>query len=466
MKRRALLFFGAFAIAAFGVSQWHSASALIAVPSGPLDRLAIGRYTLDNGLRVVLNPDESATTIAIAVYYDVGSRNEVEGRSGFAHLFEHMMFQGSANIGKGEHFIYVRNRGGSANGTTSADRTNYYETLPSNELALGLWLESDRMRSLEVTAENFENQREVVKEERRQSYEDRPYSLSFLEANALAYGDYWPYAHSTIGDMADLDAAELEDVQAFFNTYYRPNNAVLSISGNFDVDEARQLIERYFGDIPSGEIPEYAPVGEVPSGPRERTMRDPLAERAAFHLMYNIPPERHEDHAALEVLTLILGDGNSSRLYQSLVRERELCTEISVSTDDRRGPDLFNVFAVMAGDSEVADATTLVQNTIGDIAQNGVSTAELEEAHNAIRSYFVYGLESSLGRAQRLAEYEMYTGDAENIRGELRRYLRVSAEDVQRVAAEYFGEDRRSLLIVEAGSGSQPDASETGGEAQ
>jgi zinc protease len=197
---------------------------------GSLAELPIVRATLDNGLRVVMSPDRTIPTVGIAVYYDVGSRNEVRGRSGFAHLFEHMMFQGSANVAKGEHFQLILNRGGEMNGTTSEDRTNYYETLPSNELALGLWLEADRMKSLAITQENFENQRQTVMEERRQSYDNQPYAKSWLRINELAYQDYWPYAHSTIGDMKDLENAPLSAVQEFFDAYYAPNNAVLSIA--------------------------------------------------------------------------------------------------------------------------------------------------------------------------------------------------------------------------------------------
>ncbi|MDH4282311.1 MAG: insulinase family protein, partial [Myxococcales bacterium] len=188
-----------------------------------LANLQISRATLGNGLRVVMNPDHTVPTVAVSVYYDVGSRSEVKGRSGFAHLFEHMMFQGSANVPKGEHFSLIINRGGDANGTTSNDRTNYFETLPSNELALGLWLEADRMRSLAVTQENFENQRMTVMEERRQRIDNQPYVPSMLRINELAYGDYWPYAHSTIGDMQDLVDAPLQAVQEFFDTYYAPN---------------------------------------------------------------------------------------------------------------------------------------------------------------------------------------------------------------------------------------------------
>ncbi|MEM9864428.1 MAG: pitrilysin family protein [Myxococcota bacterium] len=415
----------------------------------PLSSLPVERHTLDNGLRIVLSPDRTVPTVAVAVYYDVGSRNEERGRSGFAHLFEHMMFQGSANVGKGEHFVYVRNRGGSANGTTWVDRTNYFETLPSNELALGLWLESDRMRSLRVTAENFENQRETVKEERRQSYEDRPYALSQLRINELAYGDYFPYAHSTIGDMQDLDNTPLSAVQEFFDRYYKPNNAVLSIAGDFDSAEALRLIEQYFGNIRSGEVPAYNPPAFEPQrAERTEVMTDRLAERPAFHVTYHIPPNRETDHYALEMLALVLGDGDSSRLYQELVKEEEICQQIYVSTDDRRGPDLFSFFGLMAGEHSPREARERIYAALEAVAENGVTEREMQKAYNRVTSYFVFGIESNLSRAQRLAEYEMYYGDANLMRTEISHYLAVSAEDVQRVAGQYFAATNRTVLDV------------------
>ena len=338
------------------------------------------RHTLSNGLRVVLSVDRSVPTVAVAIYYDVGSRNEEVGRSGFAHLFEHMMFQGSANVGKGGHFVYIQNRGGRANGTTWFDRTNYYETLPSNELALGLWLESDRLRSLNVTAENFENQREVVKEERRRSYEDRPYALSYLRINELAFGDYWPYAHSTIGVMRDLDNAPLSAVQEFFDAYYKPNNAVLSIAGDFEPSEAMALVEQYFGNIPQGPVPAFEPPAITPqTAERREVMTDPLAQRPAFHIAYHIPPNRQTDHYALEMLTVILGDGDSSRLYQDLVKEREICLDISVGTDDRRGPDLFSFFGLMSDGHEPKEAQNQIYETLEAVAREGVHRARTAE---------------------------------------------------------------------------------------
>ncbi len=424
-----------------------------------LSNLQVSRVSLENGLRVVMNQDHTVPTVAISVYYDVGSRNEAKGRSGFAHLFEHMMFQGSANVGKGEHFSLIINRGGSANGTTSNDRTNYFETLPSNELALGLWLEADRMRSLSITQENFENQRMTVMEERRQRIDNQPYIPSMLRINELAYGDYWPYSHSTIGDMQDLIDAPLEAVQEFFDTYYAPNNAVLSISGDFDPEAVMQLVKTYFGEIPARETPAFVePAPPVQNAERTETMYDANATLPAFHFAYHIPPDRSPDHYALEILALVLGDGESSRLYQSLVKEKEICQDIAIGTDDRRGPDLFSAWAVMASGHAPKEAQDAILAELAAIADKGVSDRELEKAKNRIHAAFVFGLQSNMSRSQRLAEYELYWGDANLLKLELDHYLAVSAEDVKRVAGTYFQASQRTVLDVQPGTA--PDSKE------
>ncbi|MGB5810476.1 MAG: pitrilysin family protein [Polyangiales bacterium] len=416
--------------------------------SAPPD-LPVSRATLDNGLRVVMSEDHTVPTVAIAVYYDVGSRDEAKGRSGFAHLFEHMMFQGSANIGKGEHFSLVINRGGDANGTTSNDRTNYFETLPANELALGLWLEADRMRSLAITQDNFENQRQTVMEERRQRIDNQPYIPSMLRINELAYGDYWPYAHSTIGDMKDLVDAPLSAVQEFFDTYYAPNNAVLAISGDFNPDEALALVKKYFGDIPARErSPFVEPAAPTQSQERRETMYDANATLPAFHLAYHIPTNRTADHYPLEMLALILGDGESSRLYQTLVKRKEICQDVAVGTDDRRGPDLFSVWAVMSSGHAPKEAQDLVFAEFSKIAKRGVTARELEKAKNRVSAAFVFGLQSNMARAQNLAEFELYWGDANLLMLELDHYLSVTREDIQRVAKKYFGAENRTVLDV------------------
>jgi predicted Zn-dependent peptidase len=417
--------------------------------SEALSRLAVLRSTLPNGLRVVLNPEPSVPTVAVAVYYDVGSRNEVRGRSGFAHLFEHMMFQGSANVANDEHFALINRRGGSANGTTSEDRTNYYETLPSNDLALGLWLEADRMQSLAITNDNFENQRIVVIQEREQSYVNRPYSLSFLRINELAYGDYWPYSHSTIGDMSDLTGAPLSAVQEFWNSYYAPNNAVVSVAGDFDPEEALRLITEYFGDISAREVIPYAPPEMQPqTAERTDVMYDPHADLAGMHITWHIPPNRADDHYALELLSMVLGDGESSRLYRSLVHEDELLAELSLSTDDRRGPDLFSLFALLAEGHTGEEVRPRIYSAMDAIAREGITARELERVHNRVRTYFLVGLQGNMSRAQSFAEFELYFGDAALLTGELDRYLAVTAADIQRVAGQYFAATNRTVLDV------------------
>ncbi|HET8933949.1 MAG TPA: pitrilysin family protein [Polyangiales bacterium] len=411
--------------------------------------LQVERHRLSNGLRVVLNPDHTIPTVAIAVYYDVGSRNEERGRSGFAHLFEHMMFQGSANIAKGEHFQLVMNRGGSVNGTTSEDRTNYFETLPSNELALGLWLEADRMRSLAVTQENFENQRQTVMEERRQSYDNRPYMQSMLRINELAFGDYFPYAHSTIGDMQDLQAAPLSAVKEFFDTYYAPNNAVVSIAGDFEPQAALKLLEQYFGAIPGAKVPPFTTPDPAPqTAERKDSMLDPLAELPAFHIAYHIPTDRTPDHYPLELLASVLGDGESARLYQKLVKDKEILQEIDVNTDGRRGPDLFSFWGICAQGHAPEEARTLIFNELNAVAQKGITAKELDKAKNRMRANFVFGLENNLQRASRLAEFETFYGDASLLLAEIERYSAVTLDDVKRVAGLYFAPTNRTVLDV------------------
>jgi predicted Zn-dependent peptidase len=439
----------AAAPAAKAVAAPAAVTAAAASSPSTLASLPIVRATLKNGLRVVMSPDRTIPTVGIVVYYDVGSRNEVRGRSGFAHLFEHMMFQGSANVEKGEHFQLVLNRGGEMNGTTSEDRTNYYETLPSNELPLGLWLEADRMKSLAITQENFENQRQTVMEERRQSYDNQPYAKSWLRVNELAYGDYFAYSHSTIGDMKDLENAPLTAVQEFFDAYYAPNNAVLSLAGDFDPDEALKLVEKYFGDIPSRSRPAYAPGELAPqTDERRESMLDPLAQLPGFHICYHIPPSREPDHYPLDILAMALGDGESSRLYQELVKKRELLQSLNVGTDSRRGPDLFSFWAVVSAGKKAKDAQEAIFAEIDKIAKTGLTPRELEKAKNRIRSSFVFGLSSTLQRAQTLGTFELYFGNAELLKSELDKYLAVTNDDVKRVAARYFAKTNRTVLDV------------------
>lgn len=429
-----------------------------ATGQGQLSALPVERATLKNGMRVVLSPDRTIPTIGLAIYYDVGSRNEVRGRTGFAHLFEHMMFQGSKNVGKGEHFQLVLNRGGEMNGTTSEDRTNYYETLPSNELELGLWLEADRMKSLAITQDNFENQRQTVMEERRQRYDNQPYVRSWLRLSELAFGDYFPYAHSTIGDMKDLENAPLSAVQEFFNSYYAPNNAVLSLSGDFDSQDALALIEKYFGSIPARSRPPYEPGELAPqTAERSESMLDELAQLPAFHIAYHIPPSNDPDHYALDILAMALGDGDSSRLYQELVKKRELLSSLHVGTNSHRGPDLFSFWAVCAEGKDAKASRDVIYAELESIAKKGLSARELDKAKNRLRSGFVFGLASNLDRASMLGTFELYFGNADLLKTELDRYLAVTESDVQRVAGKYFAATNRTVLDVIPNVSAKPE---------
>src|SRR6185436_17900181 len=293
---------------------------------------------LSNGLRVIISEDHYAPVYAIAVSYAVGSKDERTGRTGFAHLFEHMMFKGSENVGSGEHFFLVFNNGGSMNGTTNTDRTLYYEVMPRNQLDLGLFLESDRMRSLAITKENLDNQRQAVQEERRLRLDNQPYGKSAERFNELAY-DNPAYHHSVIGSMEDLNAATVDDVAGFFKTYYAPNNAVVAIVGDVNTKDTLARVEKYFGDIPRQPGPSAVDLSEPEmKAERRETMQDRLARLPQIVIGYKIPPATHADWPALSALGQILGNGESSRLYQRLVKTQELCANVGSGSGQRMGP--------------------------------------------------------------------------------------------------------------------------------
>ncbi len=419
-----------------------------------LPPLEIDQYTLANGLRVVLNRDAAVPVVAIAVYYDVGSRNEREGRTGFAHLFEHMMFQGSANVKKAEHFQYVMKAGGTMNGTTSSERTNYYETLPSNQLPLGLWLESDRMRSLAVTQENLDNQREAVKEEKRLRYDNQPYGQIFDLINEMIYRNF-ANSHSTIGSMEHLDDATVEDVQEFFRIYYAPNNAVLVLSGAFEPAEAKQLVETYFGDIPSQPAPPALDVRE----PKEvaetfKEWEDKLAPFPAFLLGWKIPPRRSPEFYALYLAGKLLYDGESSRLYQKLVKGEESIIQLFGFTDERRGPSSIFVGAIPKPEKDLSKIRETIMKEIQQIAVEGPTADEVQKLHNQLFNDTVRMRQSSQSRAQQIAEFALYDGDPTLINSELEQLLAVTPEQIRYAADQYLNNENRALLdVIPAGMG-------------
>ena len=400
--------------------------------------------------------DHTSPTVAVDVVYDVGGRNEQRGRSGFAHLFEHMMFQGSANVPRGEHFRLVTSHGGVLNGTTSEDRTNYFEMLPSSELALALWLEADRMKSLDVSQKNFENQRSVVKEEYRMRVENAAYVPSAIRLQELVYQGYWPYEHSAIGTMRDLDAAQLEWVRAFHAAYYAPNNAVLSIAGDFEEAEAMAHVKRYFGDARPAEVPKLVlpPLPEQ-TQPRSAVIEDGHAKLPAIFAGWAIPPSGEPAHYALTLAAMILGDGESSRLHRAFVRERSLAVEAEAQVSGNRGPDYLEVVLRLASGAKASAAMKLLESQIADVARLGPSDADMKKLHNRIRARFLFGLQSNFARAQKLAEFELYRGNAALLNAEVDKFLAVTKDDVKRVAAKYLTPSRRSAVEVKPGTGGE-----------
>ncbi len=421
----------------------------------PIPKLhfAVRRVKLENGLRVVLLPDTTTPTVAIHVAYDVGGRNEERGRSGFAHLFEHMMFQGSANVARGEHFRLVTSHGGILNGTTSEDSTNYFEMLPSSELALGLWLEADRMKSLDVSQQNFENQRAVVKEEYRMRVENAAYVPAEMRLQELVYRGYWPYEHSPIGTMRDLDAAELSWVREFHARYYAPNNAVLAIAGDFDESQALALVRQYFGDAKPANTPklELPPLPEQ-TAPRHAVVEDAHAKLPAIFMGWAGPPSGDADHYALKLAARILGDGESSRLYRALVRERPLAIAVDAGMRGLRGPDMFELVVKLASGARVAQARKIVDGLLSDLARLGPSDEEMKKVRARVQARFLLGLQSNFARAQTLAELELFRGDASLVNEELDKYLAVTKDEVKRVVAKYLTANRRSIVEVKPGT--------------
>ena len=405
-------------------------------------------FKLKNGLRVLLAEDHSAPTYSICVTYNVGSRDERPGRTGFAHLFEHMLFQGSENVGKGEHFILIQNNGGSANGTTNIDRTNYFETLPANQLELGIFLEADRMRAPAITQANFDNQRLTVQEERRQSYDNRPYGKTYETMIDLAY-DNFAYKHSTIGSMDDLNAATIEDAEAFFRSYYAPNNAVVTLVGDFKTDVALALIKQYFEDIPAQTSPGAPDMTEPEQkGERRKVIEDSFARTPRLDIVYKIPPGNTPDWYALDVLGGVLSNGVSSRLYQKFVKEKEMALSVEADANEHRGPSLF-WFSVMARPStDLGELEKLLYDEIARVQNEPVADWELKKVQMQLRRQRAQQIYSSRSRANALGHFAVYYDHPELINSIWRQYERVTKTDLQRVARAYFKDTNRSVVTT------------------
>jgi zinc protease len=411
-----------------------------------LPRVEFTDQKLSNGLRVIIAVDRTAPVFGIAVTYNVGSRNERPGRTGFAHLFEHMMFEGSENVGKGEHFILVFNNGGDMNGTTSEDRTNYFEALPKNQLDLALFLESDRMRSLAVNQSNLDNQRNAVQEERRLGVDNQPYGHAYLEIDNLAY-DNFAYKHSTIGEMADLDAASLADVKEFFRIYYAPNNAVLTLVGDLDPATTLEKVQKYFGSIPSQPAPPPVDMTEPPHyGERTETIMDPLARTPLLVMAYHIPAGNTPDNYAMRVLANVLGQGQSSRLYQHLVKEKQFATQVFVQADTRRGPSLLYIWAFLRPGVKPEDCEKAIQDDLTAVQKDGISAQELEKARIQFLRQQIQVRQSDLRTAIQLGQYAVYFDDPDLINTIVDKFNAVTAEQVKEAALKYLVPEQLAVI--------------------
>jgi predicted Zn-dependent peptidase len=413
---------------------------------------------LTNGLRLIVAEDHLAPVVAVCIWYAVGSKNEVPGKTGFAHLFEHIMFQGSRHVAKTEHMGLVQAAGGTLNGTTWLDRTNYFETMPSHQLELALWLEADRMATLldALNQENLDNQRDVVKNEKRSSYDNRPYGQWFHKLQEHLFPPEHPYHHPTIGSMEDLDAASLEDVAAFFRTYYAPNNAVLAIAGDVDPAQARAWVDRYFGEIaPNPKIP---PLGEmsVPAtlGGESREVIEDRVPLPRHYFGFRAPCFGDPRLDALDVAAQILAGGKGSRLYRRLVREERIAQDVA-----------FFALGFVGGASIAAGQATVRPGVDPDVVEHAfeeelermarepVTDDELARARALIETYELEALQRVDERADRLAMLATLLDDPDLINRQLARYLAVTPADIQAVAAEVFRPDNRVVLtyMPEAG---------------
>ena len=415
-------------------------------------RIPVETFHLDNGLFVTLSEDHTAPIVAVNLWYHVGSANERAGRTGFAHLFEHMLFQGSAHVGVNEHFELIQRAGGTLNGSTWLERTNYFETVPSNELALALWLEADRMGELlpAMTQEKLDNQRDVVKNERRWAVDNQPYGTMLEKMQELVFPPSHPFQHSLIGSMEDLSAASLDDIAQFFTTHYTPNNAVLSIAGDFDSEQARKLVTEYFGPIPKGKGKPLLPPMDLPPvfGDWLREVVQDNVSLPRLFMAFRSPIFGSEEYYAASVASAILGMRKGSRLHRSLVRERQIAADAGAFTFDlAKGTDLMVVDVTARPGVSVAQLEEEVDREIELVYREGVAESEVKRAIALIETDLVVSLQSAGERADRLSMFATYFNQPGLINEQADRYRSVTTERVNDLISERLSEDNRASLL-------------------
>jgi zinc protease len=436
-------------VAAALVAVAPAAAFAQAVPAIPHEK-----YTLPNGLEVILAEDRSVPVVAVNTWFKVGSGDEITGRTGFAHLFEHIMFMGSENVPVGKFDQWLEAAGANNNGSTNNDRTNYYEWLPSNALPLALWLDADRMGRLLPTMDlaKLDVQRDVVKNERRQSYDNVPYGRAFETILTALYPPSHPYAHSTIGSMTDLTAASVDDVKNFFRMYYAPNNATLSIVGDFQRDSVKRLIALYFGGIPRG--PALPPRPQITSQPVQRDTFLVLEDKVQLPRLYyawRTVKAFHEDDAALDLLAYVLAGDKNSRLYKRLVYDMQVAQDVTAFSNGQRLDGSFQIIVTPKPGHTPAEMAKLVNEEIQKLVRDGVTDRELARGQNTTRAQFLDRIESTLGKADQLNYYNYFVGTPDYARQDAARYDKVTAADLKRVGSAYLGKPRVTLTVVPEG---------------
>ena len=410
-------------------------------------------YKLPNGLKVVISEDHIAPVVTVGVYYNVGFRVEPKGRTGFAHLFEHMMFQGSANVKKFEHAKFVEANGGSLNGHTDFDYTNYYQTLPSNRVELALWLEADRMRSLDISEENLKNQQNVVSEEVRVNVLNQPYQLfEWIELWKNAFTN-WNNSHNGYGELDEINAATIEDVRSFFKTYYAPNNAVVTVVGDVDVADVKKMVEKHFGSLPAQTAPPKADLNEPAQTKEKRiSQSDKLANLPALATGYHLPPQNAPDFPAMALLVQIMQGDDSSRWYQRLVKEKEITLDLTGGLNyfgnefDYTGPMIMTTRTTYKPGHTADEVIKEMDAVTAEVASKGITDKELADAKIRFRSNFYSQLESSFGKAHLLSVLALFRDDPNQINSLLTPFESVTAAQVKAAAAKYLVASNRTVI--------------------
>jgi len=419
---------------------------ILSITSFSQNEINFEEYDLDNGLHVILHEDHTTPIIAVTVMYHVGSKNEKEDRTGFAHFFEHLMFEGSQNIPRGEYFKFVQNAGGELNASTDFDRTFYFEILPSNQLELGLWLESERMMHLKIDTIGVETQREVVKEERRESLDNQPYGRIWEETFKLAYTAH-PYRWMPIGSAQYIDEAALSEFMDFYSTYYVPQNAVLTLAGDINIDEAKELVEKYFGGIPRGKREIVRP--KVIEPPQKKEIRDTTYDNIQLPAIveaYHVPPIGTKDYYSIDMLTTLLSEGQSSRLYKSLVDEQQKAVYIGAFPAGLEDPGLFIAVAIANSGINADELEKSIDAEIEKIKDSLITDEEYEKLRNQIKTRFVNKNSRVSGIAEDLSKYFMLYEDTDLINSEIELYMEVSKEDIKNAAIKYLNKQNRVVL--------------------